>query len=73
VANDNDFSADSGDNKFFVFGVTDADLARIGASYTAQTLSPVPEAHGYGMLLAGMGMICLVGRRRKNEVFRKDE
>lgn len=72
VANDNDFSADSGDNKFFVFGVTDADLARIGASYTAQTLSPVPEAPGYGMLLAGMGMICLVGRRKRNEVFRKE-
>lgn len=72
VANDNDFSADSGDNKFFVFGVTDADLARVGASYTAQTLSPVPEAPGYGMLLAGLGLVCLVRRRRHNEVFRKD-
>jgi hypothetical protein len=40
VSNDNDFL--DGDNEFFVFGVNDADLAKIGASYTPQAISAVP-------------------------------
>lgn len=78
VANDNDFTAAGGDNKFFVFGVTDADLAKSGASFVPQQLSlpAVPEASSYSMLLAGLGMVCLSVRRRKNEAFKdvfKDE
>ena len=57
-------------NKFFVSGVKDAGLARIGATDKAQAPPPVPAAPGYRMLLAGMGLICLVGRRQRNEVFR---
>jgi hypothetical protein len=40
VSNDNDFLV--GDNQFFVFGVNDADLAKIGASYTPQAISASP-------------------------------
>lgn len=65
VANDNDFVANvAGDNKFYVFGVTDADLARVGASYTAQNITPVPEPETYAMLLAGLGALAWVARRR---------
>lgn len=69
VANDNDFVAAGGDNKFFVFGVTDADLARVGASYAAQTISPVPEPSAYSLLLIGLGMIGFTARRKQNEPF----
>ncbi len=72
VANDNDFSsATAGDNKFFVFGVTDADLAKAGASYVPQNIAAVPEPSSYAMLLAGaVCMIGLSGRRRRNEPFK---
>jgi hypothetical protein len=71
VANDNDFSpATAGDNKFFVIGVTDADLAKFSATYVPQEISAVPEPTTYGMLLAGIGVICLAGRRRASEAFK---
>jgi hypothetical protein len=35
-------------------------------TYTAATAAPVPEPETYGMLLAGLGMIGFVARRRKS-------
>jgi hypothetical protein len=68
VANDNDFVPGvAGDNKFFVFGVTDADLAAVGATYVAQSIAiaAVPEPTTSAMLLAGLGLMGFVARRRK--------
>lgn len=66
VANDNDFVASlAGDNKFFVFGVTDADLSSIGASYTAQSITAVPEPRSTALLGLGLLMLGSLHRRRK--------
>ncbi|CAN5479660.1 esterase-like activity of phytase family protein [soil metagenome] len=62
IANDNDFSTAAGPNKFFVFGVTDADLAGFGASYVAQA---VPEPETYALMLAGLGALGFVAKRKK--------
>jgi PEP-CTERM motif len=35
-------------------------------TYTASTAAPIPEPETYGMLLAGLGMIGFVARRRKS-------
>jgi hypothetical protein len=45
VANDNDFvRASAGDNKFYVFGNSDADLSKAGTTYSAQRFgAEVPE------------------------------
>ncbi|MDB5800411.1 MAG: sorting protein [Rhodocyclales bacterium] len=64
-ANDNDFAADlAGDNNFYVIGFTDADLAAIGASFTAQAINDIPEPGTSTMLLTGLGLMGLVARRR---------
>jgi len=74
VANDNDFSpSTSGDNKFFVFGVTDADLAKAGASYVPQNISAVPEPRSYAMLLLGVGLIGFTARRKSSQPFARKE
>ncbi|MBI3229381.1 MAG: esterase-like activity of phytase family protein [Burkholderiales bacterium] len=66
IANDNDFLPSlAGDNKFYVFGVTDADLAKVGATYTAQALPAVPEPETYAMMGLGMLMLGAMARRRK--------
>ena len=69
VANDNDFLGTAPDgkanpNQWFVFGVTDADLSAIGASYTPQMLAAVPEPETCALMLAGLGAIGWVRRRR---------
>ncbi len=69
IANDNDFAAASGDNRFFVFGVTDADLAGVNASYVAQALDAVPEPGSWAMLVTGLGMLGLSTRRRSQRRF----
>lgn len=69
VANDNDFVANlAGANKFFVFGVTDADLLAVGASYTPQDLArdaAVPEPRSLALMMLGLLMLGSLHRRGK--------
>ncbi len=67
VANDNDFlQSAAGDNKFYVFGISDEDLRKAGASYTAQQFdAAVPEPSSIALMLAGFGVLAF-GRRRRN-------
>jgi hypothetical protein len=68
VANDNDFLASVGGidnpNQWFVFGFTDADLARLGASYAPQQFAAIPEPQTYALMLGGLGLLGWVVRRR---------
>ena len=66
VANDNDFVPGvAGDNKFYVFAVSDADLAAVGVTYTAQVISPIPEPETYALMLAGLALAGGIAHRRK--------
>jgi hypothetical protein len=69
VANDNDFLASVGGidnpNQWFVFGFTDADLARLGASYAPQQFAAIPEPQTYALMLGGLGLLGWVARRRR--------
>jgi len=66
VANDNDFvRASAGDNKFYVFGISDADLGKVGAAYSAQQFAAdVPEPASISLVFAGLGMLAMGVRRR---------
>lgn len=64
VGNDNDFITEAGDNKFFVFKFTDADLGTTTGFVNQAFIAAVPEADSYAMLLAGLGVIGFVTRRR---------
>lgn len=61
LANDNDFVPGvAGANQFYVFGFQDKDLP----GYVAQSVAAVPEPGVWAMLIAGLGMIGGMLRRR---------
>jgi hypothetical protein len=66
IANDNDFVPGvAGDNKFFVFSFTDADLTAKGlGSLQLQQIAAIPEPETYALMLAGLGLLGFVARRR---------
>lgn len=67
LANDNDFVPGvAGDNKFYMFRFTDADLLAKGVSggLQMQAINAVPEPESYALALMGLGLIGLVRRRR---------
>ncbi|NLS27723.1 hypothetical protein S2M10_27250 [Sphingomonas sp. S2M10] len=62
IANDNDFVPGvAGGNQFYVFGFQDKDLP----GYVAQSVAAVPEPGVWAMLIAGLGMIGGMLRRRR--------
>lgn len=63
IANDNDFLTSAGNNNFYVFGVTDADLRAVGASYTKQAFA-VPEPLSISLVCLGLMGIAVARRRR---------
>lgn len=66
MANDNDFVPGiAGDNKFFVFKFTDADLN--GSQFVNQALSvsAVPEPANVSMLISGLFLMGWLQRRRQ--------
>lgn len=64
LANDNDFvPGTAGPNQFYVFGFRDKDLPGFVAQSVAA--APIPEPGVWGMLIAGVGLIGGVLRRRK--------
>jgi hypothetical protein len=70
IANDNDFLGTTAEgydnpNQWYVFGVTDADLAAMGASYVPQSLLPVPEPTTCALMLAGLSALAWMRRRRQ--------
>jgi hypothetical protein len=72
IGNDNDFLATVGGiqnpNQFFVFGVTDADLSALSATYEAESFTAVPDSQTSTMLLLGvscLGLLTLSGRQAR--------
>lgn len=69
VANDNDFvPATSGPNKFYVFGFSDADLAKFGATLVVEQIAAIPEVSTWGMILLGFCSVGFMAYRRRNQV-----
>jgi hypothetical protein len=72
ITNDNDFVPGiAGGNKFYVFGVSDADLA--GSVYTGQSISAIPEPSTYALLLSGLGLTVWMGRKRRSAHAKTDQ
>ena len=66
ITNDNDFAAASGDNQFFVFGITDADLATFGADIVQQQISAVPLPPSIVFMFSGLVLVGFMSRKSKN-------
>lgn len=62
ISNDNDFSS-AVPNSFYVFAIDAADLP----NYQAQNIAAVPEPESYAMMLAGLGLVAFVARRRQHK------
>lgn len=66
VANDNDFlPGTAGENKFFVFKFTDADLNGSNFVNQAISVSAVPEPANVSMLVSGLFLMAWMQRRRQ--------
>ncbi len=80
VSNDNDFLSQvpladgtlvDNPNQFFVFGFTDADLAKFGVDeFVPQDVASVPEPSTWAMMILGFLGLGFVTVRRKREVLR---
>ncbi len=69
IANDNDYLASvAGDNKFFVFKFTNADLSAIkpGANFVNQSISAVPEPSSCALVIGGLAVMGAVRRRQRD-------
>jgi len=67
IANDNDFvQGIAGNNQFFVYGLSDATLAQVGATFTAQSIAEVPEPATLGLLSLGLMGLAFRGRKEKS-------
>ena len=73
LANDNDFLATVGvsgggtarnDNQFFVFGVSDTDLAQVGATFDAGAFA-IPEPSSGPLVLGALALLGLAMVRRR--------
>lgn len=63
ITNDNDFVPGiAGDNRVFVFGITDAELGSVGANFVQQS---IPEPGSLLLMLGGIGIIGGLGLRRR--------
>lgn len=68
VANDNDFLPGvAGDNKFYVFRFTDAELAAKGLGpYVPQSISAVPEAQSWVAMAGGLSLLLWTTRSQRS-------
>lgn len=63
IANDNDFTAVAGDNKFFVVGFKDSDLG--GSVFVPQSVASIPEPETYALFVAGLALLAGTASRSR--------
>jgi hypothetical protein len=81
VSNDNDFLSQvpladgtlvDNPNQFFVFGFTEADLAKFGVDeFVPQEVAAIPEPSTWAMMILGFLGLGFVAARRKSELLRQ--
>ncbi len=52
-------------NQWFVVGVTDSEISALGASYTPQYVTAIPEPQAWALLLGGLGVLGGSAKRRQ--------